>query len=731
LSYRIRPSARLISTIGKDLVKDKFAAVAELVKNSYDADATYSYVCIEFDKDTRILTISVEDDGHGMDLDTVVNIWLVPATSDKLNRKTSPKKKRPLQGRKGIGRFAAAVLGTEIHLKTKADKNKQVVLTLDLKDFSGEKLLDDVSIDIQESEEGGSKGTFIGVTDYDVTEKDVEEIWSAKQRSKLQLELRKLLAPTEVINTGKKLGYSVQSDKFDITLEYSGIPNIADKIVEISPFNIVDMYDYRIYGEISKNGTAEIRYLNQNVPSIKEEKLTTKILLESQGDQEFPGALSFDFRVFDRDPESIDALIGRGLIDPESGDKVGKRKARDILNENYGVSLFRGLFRIRPYGDSDVDWLELDKDRVQNPSRKVGHNQVIGFVNIESEENSNLIEKSARDGLVDNKHYYGLIHSLKMIMIQLEARRFEFRQKSFRGRKGKSIDKSIEDLFDYTGVSRKIKRKLTGLEIGHKQQVLLLESIEKEFNDEQKRKSDEYKRIKETIALYQGQATLGKITHVLLHEGRKHIKVINETPPRLLRWMELLLKKFDQDLQDKLYDRADLLVKSSKSLALLFKRIEPLAVTRRPNRKNILLNKEVIDNFEIFSSDLKRNSIETEIDIDDDLLIYSTSFDLTTVFANLIENSLFWLSLSDKKHKKITVEAGYFEGDLEITFSDTGPGFQGPNLESMFEPGFSMRPEGTGLGLALVGEAVDRMNGEIRAAETTEGACFIITIGRG
>ena len=93
-------------------------------------------------------------------------------------------------------------------------------------------------------------------------------------------------------------------------------------------------------------------------------------MLENKNDQEFPGSISFDFRVFDRDPESIDALIARGLIAPDSGDKIGKRKAREILDENYGVSLFRGLFRIRPYGDTDVDWLELDKYRVQNPSKK-------------------------------------------------------------------------------------------------------------------------------------------------------------------------------------------------------------------------------------------------------------------------------------------------------------------------------------------------------------------------
>ena len=101
-------------------------------------------------------------------------------------------------------------------------------------------------------------------------------------------------------------------------------------------------------------------------------------------------------------------------------------------------------------------------------------------------------------------------------------------------------------------------------------------------------------------------------------------------------------------------------------------------------------------------SDLKNNSIKVEIDIDNELLIYSTSFDLATVFANLIENSLFWLSISEQSHKKISVEADYFEGNLEITYTDNGPGFQGPNLGLMFEPGFSMKPDGTGLGLALV-----------------------------
>jgi len=40
VTYKIRPAARLIHTIGSDLIGDSYAALVELVKNSYDADAT-------------------------------------------------------------------------------------------------------------------------------------------------------------------------------------------------------------------------------------------------------------------------------------------------------------------------------------------------------------------------------------------------------------------------------------------------------------------------------------------------------------------------------------------------------------------------------------------------------------------------------------------------------------------------------------------------------------------
>ena len=73
----IEPTGRLIMAIGKDLIKDLPAAMVELVKNSYDADATY--VKITYKKTNSGLKIIVEDDGHGMSQETVIGAWMVPS----------------------------------------------------------------------------------------------------------------------------------------------------------------------------------------------------------------------------------------------------------------------------------------------------------------------------------------------------------------------------------------------------------------------------------------------------------------------------------------------------------------------------------------------------------------------------------------------------------------------------------------------------------------------------
>ena len=123
---KIRPYARLLTMLGDQLIKNELIAMVELIKNSYDADASWVKVSfIDFAEDyslTPSSKIIIEDDGCGMSADILRKHWLNPATPDKLKRKAvslKTPKGRILQGEKGIGRFAIFKLGKKITITTR------------------------------------------------------------------------------------------------------------------------------------------------------------------------------------------------------------------------------------------------------------------------------------------------------------------------------------------------------------------------------------------------------------------------------------------------------------------------------------------------------------------------------------------------------------------------------------------------------------------------------------
>ena len=78
LKLPFRPRARLLQLLGDQLIGTPRLAVFELVKNGYDADAETVTVTLK-GLGTADPTIVVEDDGDGMTLETIRDIWLVPA----------------------------------------------------------------------------------------------------------------------------------------------------------------------------------------------------------------------------------------------------------------------------------------------------------------------------------------------------------------------------------------------------------------------------------------------------------------------------------------------------------------------------------------------------------------------------------------------------------------------------------------------------------------------------
>ncbi len=707
-SYSIRPAGRHILTIGRDLIQDRYAAIVELVKNAYDADSPDVNIVFRASPDRKHYSITIEDHGHGMSVDTVINKWMVPSTDDKLKRRKSPGG-RIMQGRKGVGRYAASILGDGLLLETVADSEKTTVY-IEWSGFEKAQFLDEVEILIESEKTDLPPGTRLVITGGSefLTE------WDQRQFDKLRFELKKLMSPVSSVMSGDEA-----KDTFRIHLRsenfFEGREEIIDE--DVKPYPIFDLFDYRIAGRIGADGKGILTYSLQKARNTTEEKIPFDF-----GGPTGCGELFFDIRVYDREKESIESLIGRGLKD-ESGNYVGRLQARQLLNEYNGIGVYRNGFRIRPLGDADFDWLKLNKQRVQNPSMRIGSNQVIGYVQIQSEEQSGLIEKSARDGLRENSAYKNLKDLTKKVITKLEERRFDYRKRAGLSRRTLKVERELERLFSFEELRRGVRSKLKKGEVDKETADEIIRIISKEEENKNRIAED----IRQTVAVYQGQATLGKIINVILHEGRRPLNYFKNQIPNLKYWFNSFREKRDPATLAKIIPITVGIGKNADVFVKLFSRLDPLAAGKRSRKKSLPLRRAIEEVSEVFSGEIKKTGITFKVDGPGDFRFPCWYQDIYAIFTNLIDNSIYWMNEKQIPKKEITVNIATDGNELQfIDYRDTGPGIE-PQLivnEVIFEPQFSTKPDGTGLGLAIAGEASIRNGLDLRAFDSESGAFF-------
>ncbi|WP_044171679.1 sensor histidine kinase [Flectobacillus major] len=791
-AHFIRPAARHILTIGKGIIKDNLTAIGELVKNSYDADATKVIISFEklapsldkikaleildtLEKDTSseslydlLLGVNNEDDslllnynfkkiwkdikprlkliltdnGNGMSRETILGHWLVPSTDNKLKKQES-KNGRKVQGRKGIGRYAASILGNDLLMETQdSETGISTVVVIDWNEFQNQKYeyLDEVPILIESFQPTILKsGTSLEITG--------SSEWSDEEFENLVQFLQRLFL----------LSTDEDDDIFHISLEFKnfqpviGGQKVSEYNVDYSKDILGDIFHYRISGNVCLEGNKVIAYykikntLEEDDNTLGEiEQLERKVIHEVN-QIDYCGELNFDLKVFDQDDEGLNNLKSKFTI-------LGNYKnnqIRKLLEKTEGISIYRNRFRIRPYGDNkSFDWLGLNHRRINAPTKKLGISQISGMIGIESEENSGLIEKATREGLKEDEKFESLKTIILSVIVELENARNRFRDKNgLRSRNVIDTEVLTEKIFDFTKVYKKVEDELKKAEVSLnviKDVNRVIESIESnkkaqiaKVNEAFQRKEDEYKQA---IATYQVQATLGKIINVVLHEGRNPLTTLREQSANIKSWTKsikkiitLKLDKIDDDLNqklDKVIDRSEIVREQSISLLSLFSKLAPISVTKRGVKKEIDFNKIVNNVFAIFETEMKSTGISHEFNLIASNKINGWEADFMSVFTNLIENSIYWLKYSENPTKHISVTIDKDDFHTYIRVKDNGLGIPAKDLlnDSIFEPGFSTKPNGTGLGLTIAGESIKRNGGKLEALQLDEGAEFVITI---
>ena len=334
-----------------------------------------------------------------------------------------------------------------------------------------------------------------------------------------------------------------------------------------------------------------------------------------------------------------------------------------------------------------------------------------------------MIEKSARDGLKENMVFNRLQDVTKRVISELEIRRFKYRKDAGLSRAAIKVEENLQSLFSSAELIENVRTQLSKSKVDKTTVGRTIELINQDAQEKNK-VADEIQTI---VAIYQVEATLGKIVNVILHEGSKPLSYFNNQIPNLEYWYKSFQKTGDPDEYEKIMRIAKGMVQNAEIFVKLFRRLDPLAARKNTIRKPLELKKTMQGVLSIFEQEIEADNVSVEIKGPDDTKFSARIQDIYSIFTNLIDNSLYWIREKKVGIRQITIELKTEGNSLRyIDYRDTGPGIEPDLIESevIFAPGFTTKTDGTGLGLAIAGEAADRNGLRLEVYEADEGAHF-------
>lgn len=676
-----KPRARLMLLLGDELIRDTGIAIFELVKNAYDADASFCKVkLININKKNHPSSkIIIEDNGTGMDIDTIRDIWLQPGTENRKKqrekRKRTDKYKRLPLGEKGVGRFAVHKLGRKIKLITRAVNQKEVIVNINWSDFEKAEYLSDVVVDIKERHPKIFHGVKIGTR---IEVEDLRELpWEKRRVRSLYRSITSICSPFEESFSDRGHFKSLILMKPDLGwLEDLLRP---EKVLSESLFNfkgeIKDnrlIYDYTFYPrfkiDVLSKRVVESRQMI--VMGKVEDPETGKEMKKQISLSDYKiGSVKFDFRIFDLEP----AVLKLTSTDP-AGLKV-------FLKNNGGVKVYRDGIRVYDFGEPENDWLDLGGKRVNVPASRIGNNQIMGAVFLDLSTSSDLREKTNREGFVENKAYLTFKSAIEFAVEQAQAERNidKKRIRKFYSR-GQKREPVLEDL---TLLREEVKkRKLV------KPLMPFIDRIEIQYRD-----------VQDRLLVAAGA---GLNLAAVMHEVEKGIATLYEAISR-------------GDSQKRLVDLAKRLSDMIDGLNWLTKKSGRVNIKASTLIEQAIINSE----FRFRGHNIKITNGITNYK-DPDFEIKCSRRLIMAALSNLIDNSIYWLDVKAPLNKLLYIGTTYeINGLPVIVVADNGPGFVDP-CEYLIQPFFTRKPDGMGLGLHIADQIMKTQKGRLLFPEVKD-----------
>jgi len=757
LKYQM--SSRATILLGRESVSRVDGAIIELVKNTYDADARFCYICFDIACDT----IYILDNGVGMTKSIIESCWMMIGTDNKQLNHLS-QKKRIKSGEKGIGRFALDRLGNQCVMHTKHASEPLIYWFNDWRNFEQTgKTINDIEADFAYLE--SSFESIIPTHMRDAIEKlrtaDAPDIDELKQ-DVLSLEtgtlfeirgLRDKWTSKEIEKIVTVLGFlvpPVEQKEYSIFFQKE-VGSLCEEIEN----DITEEYDYKVRAHFDGVRIAVTVYRNEFDLNIM-----PKELFKSEAFSEFPYRLedfnapflSMDFSISEltgnTNPDFLATASSLGEFDfnyvfmkltsRDDGPYFYKSinpKRRLWLSENGGIKIYRDNFVVRPYGDpqsNSHDWLGLDARKGVNPvaiSHKSGqwhvnNSQMQGTVLISRVLNNKISDKSSREGIIENEHFSVLTTLIKDIVAIFEQdRAYIVRNiKAYLGEKSDNERTKEEAREISKDILNKKRRKVQSEERSDDKTSKLAQAVQIY--------EEEREELITEIKLLRALATNGLMTTTMVHD----LKTINALLVSRVRGFRVAVEENDKELLERNLNDLKINDEFLKSWITVI-----TTQSNKDRRKRLKkdLYQVIKESVKILEPILSRKKVYVKIEDDSRAAkrkIFASDFD--SIIYNLIINSIESFEETPCENRLITINLET-QDEFILNYLDNGHGLTEAyvsNPYSIFEYGVTSKYDalgnqvGTGLGMYIVASSINEYNGGYTITRTQGGFGLRITI---
>ncbi|NVM55287.1 MAG: sensor histidine kinase [Candidatus Helarchaeota archaeon] len=711
--------SHLLLELGERLVAKPSIALAELVKNSYDADAT-SVTITFIDVSKEGGTIIVEDTGEGMTLKDIKTKWMRIGTDEKEKNPISNKYKRTRTGSKGIGRFACRLISKILILTSTAiinekEEKERIRAIFEWGKIKSGSLVNDFSVEVSVEK--------VSVTEKTGTKlvlQDTRNPWSEDVLNSFKKEILGLVNP-----------FPWEIEEYIIKGLEGDDPGIKINIISPEHPEIEGL----LSDSILKTSWGKLEgYIDENG------KIMYKVIITSTG-REYDHQPPIKIRILGPASFSLYMFSLERLFAEVPG--ITLRDLRKLASEYGGVKVFLDGFRVFQYGEPGNDWLKLGYDRsrrrsstpsilrkeaegLERPMLSLPSNsQLFGAVFLSRKFNPKISVTVTRDRLLENRAFDEL---QQFVRTGIDWMTIKYAAHKAQIKKEQESEKKTDPITTLTTIEKIVDKQRDIL--GEETTNVIQQYIHLAKEDVIKQQEESITHISMLRVL----ASTGTMITVFNHE----LSVIHR------RLMEIAsdLQQFLGSLPSSQKNDYRIILSDIKAWGFSIKRLASmiglmLGRDAREKKRDLSLRLAVDKMFAPFQSYLDDSGIEPINNVPADVRtppMYES--ELHSILVNLMTNSI--KALSEVEERKILVKSQYVNKKLVIELLDTGCGLEPERWEEVFEPFVSYSdPDldfgfGTGLGLTIVRNIVVSYEGKINFTNPPEGwsTCLRIELPR-